>query len=150
MPDIAAALGLSQLRKLDTMQERRNEIAARYIAGLKDLPGIQPVVPELGDRDQHAWCMFVIAVDERAAGIGRDTLIDALNARGIGTSVHYIPSHRFSAYTDYANDKLATTDDMWQKIISLPLYPSMSNDDMDGVVETLEEILAQAKHSAVA
>jgi len=150
MPDIAAALGLSQLAKLDAMQTRRNEIAARYIAGLKDLPGIQPIVPELRANDRHAWCMFVIAVDENTAGIQRDALIDALNANGIGTSVHYIPSHLFSAYTDYANDKLATTDAMWKKIISLPLYPSMSNDDVDGVVETLEQLLMQAKRSEVA
>ena len=137
MPDLAAALGISQLKKLDRMQRRREEIAQRFIAGMKEVPGISVGgLGNLGSKDRHSWCMFPIVVDEREAGIGRDQLIEDLKAKNIGTSVHYIPSHHFTAHQDLTAD-VPVTEEIWQRLISLPLFPSMSDADAADVLEAL-------------
>ena len=90
LTDIAAAIGIHQLRRADEFQRRRQAIAARYDAGLADLPLICPPQPAPGD--QHAWHLYPIRLGD-AAPIGRDALIERLYAAGIGCSVHYIPLH---------------------------------------------------------
>ncbi|HLJ84285.1 MAG TPA: DegT/DnrJ/EryC1/StrS aminotransferase family protein [Candidatus Eremiobacteraceae bacterium] len=137
MPDLAAALGISQLKKLDTMQRRRDEIAQRFIAGVEQIPGVSVGgLGKLGSKDRHSWCMFPIVVDEREAGVGRDQLIEDLKAKNIGTSVHYIPSHHFTAHKDLTAD-VPVTEEIWQRLISLPLFPSMSDADVTDVLEAL-------------
>ena len=140
MPDMAAALGLSQLRRLEEMQRRREALAERFIRGLHGVRGVEPAALGLmrpGDR--HSWCVFPVLVDEAAAGISRDDLIEALRACNIGTSVHYIPSHLFTAYRNRANAPLPVTESEWRKLISLPLYPGMSDADADDVLQALHE-----------
>jgi dTDP-4-amino-4,6-dideoxygalactose transaminase len=137
MPDMAAALGISQLKKLDTMQRRRDEIARAFIAGVEQIPGISVGgLGDLGTKDRHSWCMFPILVDEREAGISRDRLIEELKAKNIGTSVHYIPSHHFTAHKN-VNADVPVTEAFWQRLISLPLYPGMSDADAADVMEAL-------------
>jgi dTDP-4-amino-4,6-dideoxygalactose transaminase len=75
-------------------------------------------------------------VDEAVAGIGRDLLIDELKALNIGTSVHYIPSHLFTAYRTHAT-QLPATEALWQQLISLPLYPGMTDADVGDVIHAL-------------
>lgn len=141
MPDIAASMGLVQLARLDDMQARRRELAAHYIAALAEIPGVAAQQPAERAGDVHAWCMFVIRIDDRVAGISRDELIDALKDDGIGTSVHYIPTHLFSGYRSLAAD-VPVTDAVWQQLISLPLYPGMTHDDVDRVCASI------ARHAA--
>ncbi len=141
MPDLCAALGLSQLEKLPVMQRRREEIAAAYVTGLLRIPGIKPLGLAVGPRDEHALCMFPIAVNEKAAGIGRDALIDELRNSNIGTSVHYIPTHMFTAFRDLSSAPLPVTERVWETLISLPLYPDMSDTDLADVVDALEQIV---------
>jgi dTDP-4-amino-4,6-dideoxygalactose transaminase len=137
MPDMAAALGISQLKKLRPMQKRRDEIARMFINAVEQIPGISVGgLGNLGPRDQHSWCMFPILVDENEAGIGRDRLIEALKAKNIGTSVHYIPSHHFTAHKNL-EAHVRVTDAIWQRLISLPLYPGMSDADAEDVLEAL-------------
>ena len=81
--------------------------------------------------------MYVVTVDEAAAGIGRDRLIEALKAANIGTSVHYIPSHLFTAYRDERNAALPVTDAVWPRLLSLPLYPGMTERDVADVLDAL-------------
>ncbi len=138
MPDIAAAMGLVQLRRLEHMQRRRDELAQRYIDAFRDVPGISCQAPCEDSNDRHAWCMFAVRIDEREAGITRDRLIEALKAQNIGTSVHYIPTHRFSAYRSYASERLRKTDLLGDHIISLPLYPTMSDADADDVIHSVK------------
>jgi dTDP-4-amino-4,6-dideoxygalactose transaminase len=148
MPDLAAALGLAQLEKFAAMQARRGEIAERYIAGLAELPGFAPAaLGRMGPRDRHSWCFFPISVDEDA-GLSRDDAIDQLRAENIGTSVHYIPSHLFSVYAGPAYD-LPHTEREWQRLISLPLYPSMTDADVGGVLAALTRIALRVPARAV-
>ena len=144
MPDICAALGTSQLRKLDVMQRRRDTIAARYTATINALPGIQAVIPQLRPGDRHSWCMYVIRVQPQAAGVNRDTLIEELRRANIGTSVHYIPSHHFSYYRGSAPEgALPVTDRLASEIMSLPLYPAMHDDDVEYVIESVADIVSE-------
>jgi dTDP-4-amino-4,6-dideoxygalactose transaminase len=137
MPDLAAALGISQLKKLDKMQRRRDEIAQKFIAGVEQIPGISVGgLGDLGPKDRHSWCMFPILVDEAEAGIGRDRLIEELKAKNIGTSVHYIPSHHFTAHKRLKAD-VPVTEALWQRLISLPLFPGMNDADVADVLEAL-------------
>lgn len=149
MPDIAAAMGIVQLRRLSAMQERRDEIAARYIEAFAGVPGLACQKPAQGERDRHSWCMFVVRIDPQAAGIERDEFIEALKAANVGTSVHYIPTHRFSAYRHLASDRLATTDRVWRLIVSLPLYPTMSDDEVEYVISTVKSVIIARKQAAV-
>lgn len=142
LADPLAALGLGQLRRLDEMQRRRDEIAARYDEALRAVPGIGVQLPPAHPDDRHSWCMYVITVDEETAGISRDALIDALREANIGTSVHYIPTHLFTAYRHLATGTLEHTDAVWKTMISLPLYPAMRDTDVEDVVAAINEAVA--------
>jgi len=137
LPDIGAAMGLLQLRKLDVMQHMRNVLARHYIEGLAHFHGIRVVTKPLSAPNTHALCMFVIEVDPAQYGMGRDALIERLRQRNIGTSVHYVPTHLFSAYRD-PQISLDVTERVWERILSLPLYPGMSTDDVDDVLDVLD------------
>jgi dTDP-4-amino-4,6-dideoxygalactose transaminase len=136
LPDIAAALGLAQLDKLTPMQERRARIAARYCEGIASIPGISvAALGRMGSSDRHSWCFFPILVDEEA-GLSRDEIVVAMREANVGTSVHYIPTHLFSTYAQ-GEYKLPNTERAWSQLISLPLFPSMSDQDVEDVLEAL-------------
>lgn len=141
LADPLAALGLAQLTRLDAMQARRDEIAGRYARRLLDIPGISLQTAPSNEGDRHSWCMYVILVDEQKSGISRDALIDELRTANIGTSVHYIPTHLFSGYRSLAGNALANTEKTWQRLLSLPLYPAMDDEDVDDVVGAIERII---------
>lgn len=140
MPDISAALGIVQLRRLPEMQAERDAIARRYLDAFAEIPGLvcQKLPSNAGDR--HSWCMFVIRIDEHRAPTTRDAFIEAMKERNIGTSVHYIPTHHFSAYRGFASD-LPATERLASEIVSLPLYPTMSDRDVDDVVAAVRDSL---------
>lgn len=141
MPDPMAALGIEQLKVLWQMQDRRDDIAAGYIARLSQIPGISVQAPPRNPGDRHSWCMFAILVDEKKIGITRDELIDKLRNEQIGTSVHYIPTHLFSGYRSLEMRNLAQTESVWRRLLSLPLYPAMSSEDANDVIDALERIV---------
>lgn len=143
--DIASSIGLVQLRRLDEMQRRRDEIAAQYRRELSQLPGIAFQREPDHPNDRHSWCMFVIVVDETEAGVDRDTLFERLRDCNIGTSVHYIPTHRFSAYRDLQTAPLPNTEWLADRILSLPLYPTMTDDDVADVIDAMTSIVSSPK-----
>ena len=146
MPDTAAVLGIRQFRKLDAHQRRRAEIAARYLEALEHLEGVRAAaMGSLSERDKHSWCMFPIAVDEDVAGISRDDTIAALKDRNIGSSVHYIPSHLFTSYRGLPHGPLAVTEAQWRTLISLPLFPGMSDADVTDVIAALYDSIPAAR-----
>ena len=149
MPDIAAAIGIVQLRRLDSMQARRDEIAQRYISEFAGVPGIHVQAPPGNPGDRHSWCMFVVTVDESETGVDRDTLIERLKELNIGTSVHYIPSHHFTAYRHLKTDLLRETDRLWSAMISLPLFPTMSDDDVNDVISAVITAVNSRKQAGV-
>jgi dTDP-4-amino-4,6-dideoxygalactose transaminase len=138
LPDPLAALGIEQLNRLDAMQSRRDAIAARYREGLARVPGIRLQAPVAREGDRHSWCMFVVLVDEREAGLSRDALVETLAREGIGTAVHYVPTHLFTGYRAFTRGALPRTEEIWQQVLSLPLYPSMSDADVDDVLNAIE------------
>lgn len=131
--DIASSIGLVQLQRLPDMQAQRERIARRYLEELHGIPGMtfQDAPKHAGDR--HSWCMFAVVIDESTAGIDRDHVIERLAAQKIGTSVHYIPTHLLSAYRGLAHS-LPNTELLGRRTLSLPLYPGMSDDDVDSVI----------------
>jgi dTDP-4-amino-4,6-dideoxygalactose transaminase len=143
LADIASSIGLVQLERLPEMQRRREEIAAVYLRELSGLPGITFQRRPDRDGDRMSWCMFVMMVDERTAGIDRDTFIDRMRDENIGTSVHYIPTHMFSAYRRLPTAPLPHTEGVASRIVSLPLYPTMSDTDVDDVVYAVRSVLRQ-------
>lgn len=143
MPDIAAAMGIVQLRRLPEMQAERDALATRYRAALEEFPAIRCQDLPSHEGDRHSYCMFAVRITPNA-GINRDALIDELKNLNIGTSVHYIPTHHFSGYRRFASDKLRATDEIAQQILSFPLFPGMTNADVDDVISALGICFKQA------
>jgi dTDP-4-amino-4,6-dideoxygalactose transaminase len=144
MPDIAAAIGIVQFERLEAMQRRRDAIAQRYVEAFTRVPGLAVQAPPRNEADRHSWCMFVVRIDERVTGVSRNDLIERLKDRGIGTSVHYIPTHKFAGYRRFAHEGLQATERAANAMISLPLYPSMSDDDVDRVISSVISACKQA------
>jgi dTDP-4-amino-4,6-dideoxygalactose transaminase len=147
LPDMGAAVALAQFERLGELQAERERLARLYIEKLAGLPGIGIVTDFLREPDRHAWCMFVIRVDAKQAGISRDALIERLRDSNIGTSVHYIPTHHFTAYRDLPV-RLPVTDAVWEQIVSLPLYPGMSAADVADVVDAIGAAVASGTKAA--
>ena len=142
LTDIAASLGLHQLKKAHAFQARRAEIAARYDAGLRGLPVITP--PTGPEGDTHAWHLYVLRLAD-GAPLGRDALIEGLFAAGIGCSVHYIPLHLQPYWRErYALQpaQFPHSQHAYERMLSLPLYTRMTNADVDRVIATLHRLLA--------
>jgi len=144
LTDLAAAVGVEQLKRIGAFQARRTELAQRLTAGLAGLPGIS--TPVSLPYSSHAWHLYVIEVEEKKSGISRDALIEALKARNVGTSVHFIPLHRHPAYKSYGGspESLPVSAQVWERIISLPLYPKMSDQDADDVVAAVRAVVSQS------
>ena len=140
LTDIAAAMGLVQLKKLPRFLARRQHLAARYRARLKGLPIVHP--PEACG-DTHAWHLYVLRLTP-AAQINRDALLQALAQRGVGCSVHYIPLHRQPYWRDRYNlttDMFPHSETAYLSMFSIPLFTAMSESDQDRVIAALYEIL---------
>jgi perosamine synthetase len=141
LTDIGAAIGIEQLKKCDVFGAARDEIASAYNEAFADVPEIRTPLcrPEL----QHAWHLYVIQLQLDRLKIGRDQFIEALKERGVGTSVHFIPLHLHPYYRDtfgYARDDFPQASEVFERIMSLPIYPRMTDADVGHVVEAVREI----------
>jgi dTDP-4-amino-4,6-dideoxygalactose transaminase len=141
LTDIAAALGIQQLKKAHAFQQRREAIAAMYDAAFAGLPVLRPPRPAAGDR--HAWHLYVLRLADDA-GIARDRFIERLFDAGIGCSVHYIPLHLHP----YWRDRYALQPAMfphsqraYERMVSLPIYTRMSGADVERVVLAVRSAL---------
>jgi len=138
LTDIACALGLSQLRRLDEFKRRRAEIVDRYDAALAGLDGVST----LGRRDgvDPMWHLYVARIlDGR-----RREVFEAMRAAGIGVQVNYIPVYWHPVYADlgYRRGLCPNAEAFYAEQLSLPLFPAMTDDDVDRVVEALAQALA--------
>jgi dTDP-4-amino-4,6-dideoxygalactose transaminase len=140
LSDMAAALGLSQLRKLTELQRKREETARRYFSGLRGIPGVWPVALYPTPPDRHSWCLFAIQIDPQVVGYERDEMIRYFRTEKIGTSVHFIPTHTFTAYRTAKRGNLQNTEEVWKRLLSLPLYPDMTTGDTDRVLLALRRL----------
>jgi len=144
LTDIGAAIGIEQLKKCDAFGASRNRIATAYDKGFSALPEIQTPVcePDL----QHAWHLYVIQLRPDRLKITRDQFIEALKEQGIGTSVHFIPLHLHPYYRDkfgYAPDDFPRATEAYHRIISLPIYPKMTDPNIDHVIDAVTQVLQE-------
>jgi dTDP-4-amino-4,6-dideoxygalactose transaminase len=140
LTDIASAMGLEQLAKLPRFLSRRQELAGRYREALGRLPLILPA--DAPEGDTHAWHLYVIRLSDSAHAT-RDQVIQHLSDRGIGTSVHYVPLHRHPYWRDHYGltpEMFPVADEAYHRMLSIPLFTAMSNDDQDRVIAALAEI----------
>jgi dTDP-4-amino-4,6-dideoxygalactose transaminase len=136
LTDIASAIGLVQLSRLEEMAARRRRIVHNYHSELSQIPGLTfQTVNRHGTPAHH---LFVVRVDEAVAA--RDELVSRLGAQGIGVSVHYIPLHRMSFYAsqNYRPEDYPNADWIGRTTLSLPLYPDLSEQDQERIIETLK------------
>lgn len=148
MTDVAAALGIAQLRKMHEMWIRRREIAVRYTAAFAALDALEP--PSESREGEHAWHLYLLRLRTDRLSIGRDQFIEALHARNIGTSVHFIPLHVHPYYRDmygYRPEDFPVAYNEFSRAISFPIYPTMTDADVDDVIEA---VLGVAQGSAPA
>ena len=141
MFDIQAALGLVQLSRLEEMQKRRLEIAPVYQEEFGKIDAVEPpFVPEFAT---HCWHLYVLRVLPELLTIDRDQFIVELNERNVGTSVHFIPTHTMTAFRKlgWKEGDFPMTEKHFERIISLPLYPSMTDEQVRYVVAAVRDIV---------
>jgi dTDP-4-amino-4,6-dideoxygalactose transaminase len=141
LTDIAAAIGIHQLERAEEMRKQRAAIARFYIERMSHIEEIE-LPPDPPDR-VHAWHLFSIRLHLDRLAMDRNTFIQELNRRGIGTSVHWRPLHLHPYYVDEfgwnaADFPVATRE--WERLVSLPLFPGMETDEMEYVVKHVAEI----------
>jgi len=142
LTDIASALGIHQLKRARAFQQRRTELAALYAEALAGLPVVLPPQPPAGE--QHAWHLYVLRLAD-GAKVTRDVLIERLFAAGIGCSVHYIPLHLQPYWRDrYAlkPEQFPRSQLAYERMLSLPLYTRMGDDDVRRVADVIRATLA--------
>jgi dTDP-4-amino-4,6-dideoxygalactose transaminase len=143
MTDLAAALGIHQLRKAAQFRRRRAEIAARYNKELCALPLRLP--PDAAQGDEHAWHLYVVQVAHDAP-TSRDELIRKLFDAGIGCSVHYIPLHQQPYWRDryrLTPEQFPISQRLYERCVSLPIYTKMSDADQSRVIAALRSIIGK-------
>lgn len=142
MTDMAAAMGLVQLRRLPALHRRRQQLAALYTELLVDLPELQ--LPATRADVGHAWHLYVVRLQPDRLRLHRDAVIEALKAAGVGTGVHFIPLHLLSYYRDtfgYRPSDFPVASEAAECIISLPLFTLMADDDVRYVAAALRAII---------
>jgi UDP-4-amino-4,6-dideoxy-N-acetyl-beta-L-altrosamine transaminase len=136
LTDVQAALGLSQMQKLDAFVARRNDLAARYRQLLAELPIVLP--PSAPASGRHAYHLFAVRVPNRRA------VYEALRAAGIGVQVHYVPIYKHPIYAGFAG-KFPETERAYAGLLSLPLHPGLTESEQDYVVEELTKCVASSQ-----
>jgi dTDP-4-amino-4,6-dideoxygalactose transaminase len=143
MSDYQAALGHAQFARIDEFQSRRKVLCARYD---EQLAGVREIVrPSEREGTTHARHLYQVRLRTDALRIGRDAFVKELRARGIGTSVHFIPMHYHPYYREtfgWAPGDHPAADAAFESLISLPLFTRMTNTDVDRVAGAIEEIVA--------
>src|SRR6266700_1948834 len=144
MMDIAAALGLHQLARSQWLLERRRSIAQRYTEAFSQWPEVEP--PPNPAHVEHAWHLYLLRLRPERLTITRDAFIQALTKANIGTSVHFIPLHLHPFYRDTYHlqvEDFPAALHAYQRVISLPIYPGMADEDVEDVIAAIEQIIAE-------
>jgi perosamine synthetase len=142
MTDVAAAMGLVQLRKADRMWRRRKEIAGRYNEAFAQLPELQ--IPHDDPRHQHAWQLYTLRLHLDKLAIDRSEFVEELKQRNIGASVHFIPLHIHPYYKDlygYNPMDFPVAYMEYLREVSLPLYSKMTDQDVQDVIDAVVDIV---------
>lgn len=148
LPDFACALGIQQLNKLDANLTRRRELAVRYSAALREIPAIIP--PTVRLEANPAWHLFPIRLDLDKLAVDRAQIFRALRAENIGVNVHYIPVHLHPYYHErfgYKGGEFPVAEDGYTRLISLPMFHAMSNQDADDVISAVKKVVGSYSQS---
>jgi dTDP-4-amino-4,6-dideoxygalactose transaminase len=140
LSDVLASIALVQLAKIDAHASVRRRHVALYDAALAALGGIQPLARD--ERDVHALHLYVVRVDPERAGATRDDYQQALAEENIGTSIHFLPVHRLTAYRELFPDQppLPVAERAGAQVLSLPLSPAHTEGDAEDVIDTLRRV----------
>ena len=140
LADINAAIALVQLERLEAINLKRAALAKTYLQRLEGSP-VQPlIVPTYGQ--QHAWHLFILRIDAERCGLDREAFMKALQARNIGTGIHFIATHLHTYYRQrFPNLYLPNTEWNSARLCSIPLFPDMTTRDVDRVVSAIEQTL---------
>ncbi len=147
LTDISCALGLSQLKKLEANLSRRREIAARYSAAFSNLAEVTP--PAVRADANPAWHLYPIRLNLETLTADRRQVFRALRAENIGVNVHYIPVHRHPYYRDrfgYRGGEYPIAEDAYERLISLPMFHSMSDEDVEDVIRAVNKVVDYYAH----
>lgn len=142
MSNILAAIGVEQLKKLPEMNRMRRDLAARLTEALSEIPEV--LAPVERPENKHVFQMYTVRIKE---GLDRDEFVRNLNKKGIGASIHFFPPvHHMPPYSgqDFRRDDLSVTEEVIQEIVTLPMYPQMTADDLtylvDSICDTVSEL----------
>ena len=144
MTDIQAALGLQQLRRFQQMQARRQQIVEQYNQAFGRIAAFQ--TPVTRPHVKNAWHLYVLRLNQTELTIDRDQFIQEMTARNIGTSVHFIPIHQHSFYREkygFREGSFPVAENAFRRMLSLPLSPSISDQDVNDVIEAVQDVHSQ-------
>ena len=142
LTDLQAALGIHQLAKLDGFIERRTRLADLYQAQLAAIDGVRPLGQATGT-SRHAWHLFVITIEADRFGCDRDRFMQLMTEQGVGTGLHFTAVHLHDYYRaryGYALGDLPNTEWASDRVVSLPLFPAMSDSDVTRVCEAIRAV----------
>jgi perosamine synthetase len=146
MTDIQAGIGIHQLKKLDRFIEARERYASLYSEAFSEMPEIE--TPLVHGHRKHAWHLYVIKLVLERLTIDRAHFIEELSAKNIGTSVHFIPVHLHPYYQErfgYQNGDFKQAEYLYDRIVSLPLYPAMTEDDVQDVIRVVRKTIGSSR-----
>lgn len=141
LSDVHAAIGLAQLRRAGELTRRRQEIAARYSDAFANQPALE--IPRAEAGIEHAWHLYVLRLRLQRLCVGRNEFVELLRGRGVGTSVHCIPLNTMDFYQSrygYRTGDFPMVEDVYSRCLSLPIFPTMSSEDVSYVIETVLDI----------
>jgi dTDP-4-amino-4,6-dideoxygalactose transaminase len=142
LTDLQAAVGLPQLRRLDDINAVRNRNAATLSAGLEGVPGL--VLPSTSPGRHHVWHQYTVRITPDAT-LDRDAVVDALAARGVGSGVYYPKAvYDYDCYRGHPNvviDPCPNAERIAAEVLSLPVHPKLSEQDLETVITTVREVL---------
>lgn len=142
LPDLACALGIQQLERLDANLARRREIAAHYTVAFREVPGVIP--PAVRPEANPAWHLYPIRLDLEKLTADRGEVFRALRAENIGVNVHYIPVHLHPYYRQrfgYRGGEFPIAESAYERLTSLPMFHGMSDQDADDVIEAVKKVM---------
>lgn len=148
LTDIASAIGIHQLRKADRFHQRRTELARQYQAGLCDVEEL--ILPQTQPDRIHSWHLFAVRLQLDRLKIDRAQFIIELQQRGVGTSVHWMPLHMHPYYREtygYAPQDLPVAGSLYPEIVSLPLYPDMTEANVQHVCDSIRDIMTVSRRA---
>ena len=146
MSDILASIGITQMKKAEMMLKKRTDIANTYTNELSNIHSI--TIPRTNIENRHAWHLYVIQIKQDELNINREQFIDKLKEYNIGASVHFIPLHRHPYYQNkfrYSPKDFPNSESIYNSSISLPIYPKMTETDVNYVIEAVKNIASTNK-----